>query len=61
LCYDPDKDEYPLPVSMWSTVKDMIFTKDFRTMLSEPSDVTNDSQDNIQNAYNLNLYRPRRQ
>ena len=32
-CYDPAKDEYPLPVYMWPTIKDLIFSKDFYTMV----------------------------
>lgn len=56
-CYDPDKDEYPLPAAMWGTIKDLIFQKDFRTMSTQPSDVTNDSKDDTQNAYNPNVNR----
>lgn len=57
LCYDPDKDEYPLPAAMWGTVKDLIFQKDFRTMSTQPSDTSNDSNDALQNAYNPNVNR----
>lgn len=32
LCYDPTKDEYPIPIYMWPTIKDLIFAKDFYTM-----------------------------
>jgi len=46
LCYNPDVDEYPLPIAMWGTIKDMIFAKDFRTLSREPADTTNDSVDN---------------
>ena len=60
LCYDPSKDEYPLPVYMWPTIKDMIFSKDIYTMFQQQSDVTNDTQDNTQNTYNRNLYRNQR-
>jgi len=45
LCYNPDKDEYPLPAYMWGTVKQLIFTKDFLTMRQQVSDTTNDSKD----------------
>lgn len=60
LCYDPSKDEYPLPVYMWPTIKDLIFSKDIYTMFQQQSDVTNDTQDNTQNTYNRNLYRNQR-
>ena len=60
LCYNPDKDEYPIPVYMWPTIKDLIFDHDFYTMSQQPSDITNDSHDNMQNSYNSNLYRNRR-
>lgn len=60
LCYDPSKDEYPLPVYMWPTIKDMIFSKDVYTMFQQQSDVTNDTQDDTQNTYNRNLYRNQR-
>ena len=57
LCYDPDKDEYPIPVYMWPTIKNMIFNSDVYTMFQQRSDITNDAQDNTQNTYNPNLYR----
>lgn len=60
LCYDPSKDEYPLPVYMWPTIKDLIFDHDFYTMSQQPSDSTNNTQDDTQNSYNSNLYRNRR-
>ena len=60
LCYDPSKDEYPLPVYMWPTVKDLIFDKDFGTMIRQQSDVSNNTQDNTQNGFNPNLYRTSR-
>lgn len=60
LCYDPDKDEYPLPAYMWPTIKDLIFDKDFGTMIRQQSDVTNNTQDNTQNGFNPNLYRTSR-
>lgn len=43
LCYNPDKDEYPIPVHMWPTIKDMIFDHDFYTMSQQPSDITNNT------------------
>lgn len=57
LCYDPNKDEYPIPVYMWPTIKNMIFNSDVYTMFQQRSDITNDTQDNTQNTYNPNLYR----
>lgn len=57
LCYNPDKDEYPIPVYMWPTIKNMIFNSDVYTMFQQRSDITNDTQDNTQNTYNPNLYR----
>lgn len=60
LCYDPSKDEYPIPVYMWPTIKDLIFSKDFYTLSIQRSDVTNDTKDDNQNNYNPNLYRNRR-
>lgn len=57
LCYDPNSDEYPLPVAMWGTIKDFIFNRDFRTMTVQRSDVSNDTSDDNQNNYNPNLYR----
>ena len=60
LCYDPSKDEYPLPTYMWPTIKDLIFDHDFYTMSQQPSDYTNNTSDDLQNSYNNNLYRNRR-
>lgn len=50
LCYDPDKDEYPIPAAMWSTIKQLIFEKELNIMLSTVSDTTNDSEDDTQNV-----------
>lgn len=50
LCYDPDKDEYPIPAAMWSTIKQLIFEKELNIMLSTVSDTTNDSKDDTQNV-----------
>ena len=60
LCYDPSNDEYPIPVHMWPTIKDLIFDKDFGTMIRQQSDVSNNSQDNTQNSFNPNLQRTSR-
>lgn len=51
LCYDPDKDEYPVPGYMWPTIKQMIFKIDIPTMLSVATDTTNDSKDDTQHGY----------
>ena len=50
-CYNPDKDEYPLPAAMWATVKQLIFTREIPWMVGRPSDVTNDSEDDTQNRF----------
>lgn len=50
-CYDPDKDEYPIPGAMWTTIKQLIFTRDIPTMLQSVSDTTNNSSDDTQNRY----------
>lgn len=60
LCYDPSKDEYPLPVYMWPTIKNMIFNADVYTMFQQRSDTTNNTSDETQNTYNPNLYRNQR-
>lgn len=60
LCYDPNIDDYPLPAYMWPTIKDLIFDKDFGTMIRQQSDITNNTQDNTQNGFNPNLYRTSR-
>lgn len=57
LCYDPSKDEYPLPTYMWPTIKNMIFNADIYTMFQQRSDITNNTSDETQNTYNPNLYR----
>lgn len=53
LCYNPNIDEYPIPMYMWPTVKDLIFEHDLSRLVRQISDVTNDSQDNTQIA-NMN-------
>lgn len=50
-CFNPEKDEYPLPQAMWSTVKQLIFTREIPWMISKPSDTTNDSEDDTQNRF----------
>lgn len=56
-CYNPNTDEYPIPASMWGTIKQMIFTKDFQTMRQMVSDAANNSMDDTQNTVNSNVNR----
>lgn len=49
-CYDPDKDEYPVPAYMWPTIKQMILKTDLATMLQAASDTTNNSADDTQQS-----------
>ena len=48
--YDPD-DEYPVPAAMVPTIVQMILEKELRVLVTQPSDVTNDSKDDTQNIY----------
>lgn len=48
-CYDPYKDRYPIPAAMWTTIKQLIFEREFNIMSTKPSDTTNDSKDDTQN------------
>lgn len=48
LCYDPDKDEYPVSTHMIPTIVQLIMERELR-MAAMPSDVTNDSHDNTTN------------
>ena len=49
-CYNPD-DEYPVPAAMVPTIVQMILEKELRVLVTQPSDVTNDSKDDTQNIY----------
>ena len=49
-CYDPYKDRYPIPAAMWTTIKQLIFEREFNIMSTKPSDTTNDSKDDTQNV-----------
>lgn len=49
-CFDPDK-EFPIPAAMIPIITQMILERELRTLVSMPSDTTNDSQDNTQNRY----------
>lgn len=47
-CFDPDE-EFPIPGSKIPTITQMILDKELRTLVSMPSDTTNDSKDDTQN------------
>lgn len=49
-CFDPDK-EFPLPGAMIPVITQMILDRELRTLVSMPSDETNNSQDDNQNRY----------
>lgn len=49
-CYDPYKDRYPIPAAMWTTIRQLIFEREFNIMSTRPSDTTNDSKDDTQNV-----------
>ena len=42
-------DVYPVPASMIPAIKELIFSKEFK--LQVPTDKTNDSNDDTQNAF----------
>lgn len=50
-CYDPNSD-YPIPMHMIPVITQMILERELRILVSQPSDVTNDSSDDTQNKYN---------
>lgn len=49
MCYDPYEDRFPVPAAMWATIKQLIFDREFNIMISAPSDITNNSQDDTLN------------
>ena len=49
-CYDPNSD-YPVPMHMIPVITQMILERELRTLVAQPSDVINDSNDNTQNRY----------
>lgn len=51
-CFDYDNTPYPVPANMIPTIKDMIFTKEIRNMLSVPTDNTNNSVNDVNNEIN---------
>lgn len=48
-CYDPYKDEYPIPADMWATIKQFIMERDIPALIRAISDDTNDTDDNTLN------------
>lgn len=51
-CYNPD-DEYPIPIDKIPTITNMILQNELRTMIMMPSDESNDTHDDVQNAVKL--------
>ena len=49
--FDVTKDTYPVPMNMLPVIKELIFTKEIK--LQMPSDVVNDSDDDIQNSQRI--------
>lgn len=49
-CYDPNSD-YPVPMHMIPVITQMILERELRTLVAQPSDVTNNSNDDTQNRY----------
>lgn len=49
-CFDPDS-EFPVPGAMLPIITQMIMERELRVLTGQPSDVTNDSQDDTQNRY----------
>lgn len=47
-CYNIETDDYPLPMHMWHTIKDLIFKSDLGVMFKMVSDNINNSNDNTQ-------------
>lgn len=47
-CYNIETDDYPLPMHMWHTIKELIFKSDLNIMLQSVSDNTNNSKDDNQ-------------
>ena len=48
LCYNPSKDQYPLPSYMWPTIKQLILDRDLNVIIRQFSDITNNSSDDNQ-------------
>ena len=46
-CFDRDDTPYPVPSNMIPVIKDMIFKRELGTMLSMPSDTTNNSTNDV--------------
>ena len=59
-CFDPDS-EFPIPASRIPTITQMILAQELNAMIQMPSDVTNDSKDDIaNNASNTGINNRRR-
>ena len=46
-CFDRDTSVYPIPANMIPTLKQMIFERELNIMLKVPSDITNNSTNDV--------------
>lgn len=49
-CFDPDS-EFPIPNAKIPTITQLIMDNELKVLTAMPSDTTNDSRDDLQNAY----------
>lgn len=49
-CFDPDS-EFPIPSAKIPTITQLIMDNELKILTAMPSDTTNDSRDDLQNAY----------
>ena len=49
-CFDPDS-EFPIPSAKIPTITQLIMDNELKVLTAMPSDTTNDSRDDLQNAY----------
>lgn len=49
-CFDPDS-EFPIPSAKIPTITQLIMNNELKVLTAMPSDTTNDSRDDLQNAY----------
>lgn len=49
-CFDPDS-EFPIPSAKIPTITQLITNNELKVLTAMPSDTTNDSRDDLQNAY----------
>ena len=47
-CYNIETDDYPLPMYMWGTIKELIIKQDFGIMFRMVSDTSNNTNDSTQ-------------